>query len=736
MSSAVGVDAGQGIKPHPTRQDWYVIPPAWGPTLAGVPSAHVDRNGVIVHRSHLPLLAIQHQQAKFFLDGLRSQQGLKFPERELFDIETEKNGWKLRPHQHVAREFIQSRRGTLLADQMRCVDGDAVVHCSRDGGRGSFQISLKALYALDAADGIIQIQSLQHGALRFQPIIAVHLIGSRSVVKVNLASGHQIRVTHDHEIAVNYTQFVRADQLTPGVSVVTGDSGLSSFSPVISVEPDGEAEVYDVVCPDPYRNFVANGIVVHNCGKTAAALASHDPASGPLVVVAPLPTREVWLTWFRKRWPDERPVVLAGRGVKYFDNEGTRKQPVKRRRDPGYDIIDSDRFDPQAFARAKLIFANYDILNDWKDFGFRRIGMLVFDECHVITWKAGATAKRATAALYISSSAERVVGLSGTPMWNKPVGLYTMLTCLNPGAWGKPFDFRNRYSVLTEGEYGLVSNGTQNEEEFKLRLTEIMLRRTWQDVSGHLPQIERTVEVVPITEKQIFEVEKQAEAVRDHSRRSTAVGAVARFRRLLAKLKLPVAVDAALRVLQSGEKVIVWTWHRDIALAIEEQLAKADFPGYVVSGNTDMDLRQEIFTRWGKGDAAPLVITLSVGQVGIDLSAARQEVFAELDFTPAIVAQAEMRPFTPTQPIAATYIIIDHEIERKLLEALQTKCEVSNRIGVPAAESAVEVLATTFSGGAAGFDVGSLADAILADHPDLADIEDNFHGNAWSFDDE
>lgn len=40
------------------------------------------------------------------------------------------------------------------------------------------------------------------------------------------------------------------------------------FDEVVNIIPDGIDEVYDVVCEDPYRNFVANGVVVHNCGKT------------------------------------------------------------------------------------------------------------------------------------------------------------------------------------------------------------------------------------------------------------------------------------------------------------------------------------------------------------------------------------------------------------------------------------------------------------------------------------
>jgi len=40
---------------------------------------------------------------------------------------------------------------------------------------------------------------------------------------------------------------------------------------VVSITPAGECMTYDVRCPKPYHNFVANGIVVHNSGKTVMA---------------------------------------------------------------------------------------------------------------------------------------------------------------------------------------------------------------------------------------------------------------------------------------------------------------------------------------------------------------------------------------------------------------------------------------------------------------------------------
>jgi len=466
-------------------------------------------------------------------------------------------------------------------------------------------------------------------------------------------------------------------------------------------------------------------------GKTSQVIASHDPELGPLMIVAPLATREVWLAWFKRRWPEERPVVLDGRTLVHDHG----KKPLKPRKDPGFDLMSGDRFDAARLRAAKLIFCHYDILGAWKDLGGNLIGTIVFDEIHIASQRAS---RRAQAVMYAANRAARVIGATGTPIWNRPAGLYTTLQAIAPGAFGTFFDYAMRYCDAQPGPHGYIYSGSSNEIEFKARMAEIMIRRTWQDVSGELPPIERSVEVVPITPKQQFEIEKQAERVRDHGKQTTAVGALARFRRLLGSIKVDAAADVAQRVLDSGEKVVVWAWHHEIAVQLERALATGGHPGFVISGRTSQGVREEILNRWrALATPAPLCITLAVGQVGIDLSAARQEVFAELDFTPSIVAQAEMRVFSTARPMSASYVIVDHDIDRKILAALQNKCDVAYRMGVPAAESTIGVLASAFAQAADGpDDFDALARAIATAHPDLNDIDDSshFHGSLWTYD--
>jgi hypothetical protein len=43
---------------------------------------------------------------------------------------------------------------------------------------------------------------------------------------------------------------------------------VKAISKIVSIEPCGMEDTYDIVMEEPYRNFIANGFIVHNSGKT------------------------------------------------------------------------------------------------------------------------------------------------------------------------------------------------------------------------------------------------------------------------------------------------------------------------------------------------------------------------------------------------------------------------------------------------------------------------------------
>lgn len=71
----------------------------------------------------------------------------------------------------------------------------------------------------------------------------------------------------------------------------TGKHGQLLFVPcqetVVSVKPAGRVMTYDVQMESPHNNFVANGIVVHNSGKTVVALRTAGKLGRTTLVIVP-----------------------------------------------------------------------------------------------------------------------------------------------------------------------------------------------------------------------------------------------------------------------------------------------------------------------------------------------------------------------------------------------------------------------------------------------------------------
>jgi len=89
---------------------------------------------------------------------------------------------------------------------------------------------------------------------------------------------------------------------------------------------------------------------------------------------------------------------------------------------------------------------------------------------------------------------------------------------------------------------------------------------------------------------------------------------------------------------------------------------------------------------------------MAVAQVGLDFSHAHLAVFAEIDYTPAILTQAEMRTFSPARPMNITYIVADHHVEQRVVLALTRKLEAANPLGVGAANDAITLLRHALQG--------------------------------------
>jgi len=410
-------------------------------------------------------------------------------------------------------------------------------------------------------------------------------------------------------------------------------------------------------------------------GKTLASIMSHDPASGPLVVICPAMVRPVWIGWLCRVFPGEPIGLMLGRT---FDHKALQK---------------------------RIIVGHYDILAWWQS--AMPIGTIIFDEAHMLTNR---NSRRSKAAIFLASRAKRVIAATGTPIWNMPPDLWNVLGLIAPGAFGGFHEFANRYGAPEQTAYGTKYLGISNENELRMRLSEVMIRRRWVDVASDLPPITRNVALVELDQKRQRDLDVLAAEITSESGKGSTIGLLSRYRESLSSVKAPIVIKQATDMLDRGEPVVVWTWHVALANKIAKALGDRAF---LLTGEVSSTKRDEAMGRWKAHPAAALVCTMSVAQVGLDFSHAHLAIFAEIDYTPAILTQAEMRTYAPTRPMNITYVVADHMIEQRIVLALIRKLAAADPLGVGAASDTITMLQHALQGPVETPDLDRLLTALL-----------------------
>lgn len=119
-----------------------------------------------------------------------------------------------------------------------------------------------------------------------------------------------------------------------------------------------------------------------------------------------------------------------------------------------------------------------------------RFGMIIADESHKLK---NSDSKTASYVVPLLKTIPIAICLSGTPMMNRPVELYTQLNGLQPTIFYDYHGFLFRYCDAKQDSLGFLDKkGASNENELKLLLeTFIMIRRLKEQVIQELPDKKR-----------------------------------------------------------------------------------------------------------------------------------------------------------------------------------------------------------------------------------------------------
>lgn len=373
---------------------------------------------------------------------------------------------------------------------------------------------------------------------------------------------------------------------------------------------------------------------------------------------------------------------------------------------------------------ADIVVRNYDILKNFADELDREWDVLVVDECHYLK---NPKAKRTKAVLgYWDAKAKRAIPgieaarrvfLTGTPIVNRPIELWPLLKALDPQGLGRGWkSYVERYCnghQKKAGRRGPIVwdvSGASNLPELQDRLREtLMVRRLKADVLTELPSKRRQVIELPAngaartlkaeqkawaaTQAELeglraaVELAKASDDEADHKAaikalregERAAFTEMSKLRHETALAKVPYVVE---HLLNATDKVVCFAHHKDVIKAIVEALHEADEKVVVVTGDTPMKARQDAVDSFQHDSSVRFFIgNIQAAGVGLTLTAASHVVFAELDWVPGNMSQAEDRchRIGQTDSVLAQHLVLEGSLDAHIAKVLVEKQEVIDK---------------------------------------------------------
>lgn len=359
-------------------------------------------------------------------------------------------------------------------------------------------------------------------------------------------------------------------------------------------------------------------------GKTLqAAMALTAGAPGRALIVAQPHLVDQWVEMvgdYIESGPNGMSVgIVVGRG------EGAKAQAQ------GKDILPN----------ADIIVMHYGLVAAWKnrllDHGIHTV---VFDEIGELRRK---DSDKYNACSAVSSMAEVVIGLSGTPIYNYGDEIWAIMNAIDFQCLGPRDDFIREWCTFENGHHMVRDPKALNAY---LRREGLMIRRRKGD---ELPPKHRNPQRIDADDSLFHNAMSEAlpllqdygsastrerfylsGRINEHARQATGIA------------KVDATIDFASLMLQAGEPVVIFAFHHAVFDRLEEGLAQ--WKPVRITGKETKKQKTAAKHAFMTGESQAIIVSLRAA-TGIDglQYRSRVAIMAELDWSPAIHAQAEDR---------------------------------------------------------------------------------------------
>lgn len=331
-----------------------------------------------------------------------------------------------------------------------------------------------------------------------------------------------------------------------------------------------------------------------------------------------------------------------------------------------------------------VVVVSYNLLSDWVRTLSGFANSVIYDEVHELRRDESQKYK---AAMQLSKSVGYRLGLSATPVINYGGEIFNIMNVIAPGALGSKEEFNREWcGYEASSNKWIVKDPAALGSS--LRRQQLYLRRERKDVGRELPEvirIHRDVDSDQAAFSKAIESKDAKELARAIMKQSasevsrSSFTSLGQFDTLLRQAtgiaKAPYTAEFVRLLLESGERVVLFGWHRAVYAIWLEKLK--EFRPAMFTGSESAPTKQREFKRFMSGDTDLFIVSLrsGVGLDGLQYSGCKMAVFGELDWSPAIMDQCIERVNRDGQPetVTAFFLTSLSGVDPYMSEALGLK---------------------------------------------------------------
>lgn len=401
----------------------------------------------------------------------------------------------------------------------------------------------------------------------------------------------------------------------------------------------------------------------------------------PALIVCPASLKANWKKEI-KTWTGKEAYIIEGKKLQRLSEPFLAKYPVII---INYDILGEEdkkekeeemearkKAKEEGYVRKKKILKVYGWCDELSRLGFSTV---ICDECQYISGMDTIRSRAVTQICFALPKAKKIM-VSGTPYETRTAQFYPCLHIISPSTFNNEYRYKMRYCDPVKNAWGWQFKGLSNAKELHGLISNFMIRRLKKDVLKDLPP--KTRSVIPMAvnrrdrkyyEKVDMELEQD---IIDGG--SNALSKLEALKQASFKAKVNSMIQWVKDYLDSGEKLVVFIWHKESFDILNNEFGKI---AVSITGSTPNKQRSVAVDRFQNDEKIRLFIgQIKSAGVGLTLTKSRAVAFLEFGNTAPGMEQAEDRVHRIGQEadsVLAYYLIMEDSIDEQIMEVLNQR---------------------------------------------------------------